>query len=128
MSGTVSPQVKLKLLCTLAENSGKWIPTTQLASSVGSRGERIQGTLTHFVNSNFVQTLDWEHLTKEERKEFEKNYTKEISSTTKTLYKLDLEGWKTLQKSFQDCFGNQNMSDILNIPNDIKEKLSLSKL
>ncbi len=123
MSSSQTPQVKLKILSTLAENSGIWIAKTSLALKSGTRSERIQDTLDSFEKRSFVKSLNWELLSKKEREDFLKKQSIEITSTTKILYQLDVEGWKKLQISLQDCFENENVLELLNIPEDIKEKL-----
>jgi hypothetical protein len=124
MPSSQTPQVKLKILSTLAENSGIWIPKTSLASKSGTKPERIQDTLDSFEKRSFVKSLNWELLTKKERDDFSKKQPTDVGSTTKILYQLDVEGWKKLQSSLQDCFENENVLELLNIPEDIKGKLS----
>jgi hypothetical protein len=124
MSNSQSPEVKLKILITLAENSGKWIAKTPLASKSRTHAERIQGTLDYFKKRKFVKSLNWELLSKEKREKILKEQQIEVPSTTKILYQLDVGGWIKLKKSLQDCFQNENILELLNIPEDIKEKLN----
>ena len=123
MLNSQSPEVKLKLLSTLAENSGNWITKTSLALKSGTRAERVQGSLDSFEKRKFVKSLHWELLSKKEKEEIIKQQQIEIPSTTKMLYQLDVEGWVKLKKSLQDCFQNENVLELLNIPEDVKEKL-----
>ena len=124
MSNSQTPQVKLKILSTLAENSGKWLAKTPLALKSGTRAERIQDTLDSFEKRSFVKSLNWELLSKKEQENIMKKQSIDIASTTKILYQLDIKGWQVLQKSLQDCFKNENVLELLNIPEDIREKLS----
>jgi len=124
MSNTLSLKVRLKILTTLAENSGVWITRTNLAKKANSQPERIQPTLETFDRLNIVKTLDWEKTSKEKRKEImDEQKTREITPDSKILYKIDQDGWQSLKNSLQDCFEDDNVFNLMNIPKEIKDKL-----
>jgi hypothetical protein len=119
MSSTQSPETKLKLLSILAKEK-TWIAKRRLAEKAGSRSPRIQSTMEYFERRKFVKSINWEGLTKEERKKFMGNSSLEVPSTTKILYKIDVEGYRKLKSSLQDCFKDEDVLGLLNIPEDYK--------
>ncbi|MBT6646018.1 MAG: hypothetical protein HOB51_00655 [Thaumarchaeota archaeon] len=124
MSNTLSLKVRLKILTALAENSGVWITMTNLAKKANSQPERIQPTLESFSRLNIVKSLDWEKTSKEKRKEImDEQKTREITPDSKILYKIDQDGWQSLKNSLQDCFEDDNVFNLMNIPKEIKDKL-----
>lgn len=125
MSNSQTPQVKLKLLTVLAENSGNWLSKSTLAFKSRTHAERIQNTLDSFERQKFIKSQDWGSLSKKEQEEIiSKNGPVEIKHTTKMIYHIDELGWGTIKRSLQDCFENENVLELLNIPEDIKKKLS----
>ena len=124
MSNSQSPEVKLKLLTVLAEHSGTWLPKSVLASKSKTHAERIQDTLDSFERQEFIKSQNWELLSKKEREELMSGTeSTEIGSKTKKIYQIDLNGWKTLRRSLQDCFKDEHVLNLMNIPENIKEKL-----
>ena len=57
---------------------------------------------------------------KEKRKLNDDNIPIEISQSTKVIYKIDDEGWKKLKNSLQDCFVDENVMNLMNIPEKFK--------
>ena len=124
MSNTLSLKVRLKILTALAENSGVWITMTNLAKKANSQPERIQPTLESFDRLNIVKSLNWEETSKEKRKEImDEQKTREITPDSKILYKINEDGWQSLKNSLQDCFEDDNVFNLMNIPKEIKNKL-----
>ena len=124
MSNTLSLKVRLKVLTALAENSGVWITTTNLAKKANSQPERIQPTLDTFDRLNIVKSLNWGKTSKEKRKEImDEQKIREITPDSKILYKIDQDGWQSLKNSLQDCFEDDNVFNLMNIPKEIKNKL-----
>jgi hypothetical protein len=123
MSSTQTLESKLKLLTVLAENSGTWMTKTKLAEMMGSQPERIAPTLASFERQEFVKFYNWELLSKIERDDITKNNNIEIHAKTKKIYQINQDGWQTLKNSLQDCFQDENVFNLMNIPENIKSKL-----
>jgi hypothetical protein len=121
MSSPQKPETKLKMLTVLAKHSGIWLWQKEIARQARTKSDRIQPTLDSFEKRKFVKSKNWENMDKKEKRELnDGNIPFEISESTKVIYKIDDEGWKKLKNSLQDCFVDENVLDLMNIPEKFK--------
>ena len=121
MSSTQKPETKLKMLTVLAKHSGIWLWRKEIARQARTKSDRIQPTLDSFEKRKFVKSKNWENMDKKEKRELnDSNIPFEISESTKVIYKIDDEGWKKLKNSLQDCFVDENVMNLMNIPEKFK--------
>ena len=121
MSSTQEPETKLKMLTVLAKHSGIWLSKAEIARQSRTKSDRIQPTLDSFEKRKFVKSKNWENMDKKEKRELnDDNIPIEISESSKMIYKIDDQGWQKLKNSLQDCFVDENVLDLMNIPEKFK--------
>ena len=114
-------EVKFRILIALAD-AAVWIHGSALATKANTTEDRMKDTLDYYKKRNMIKTVDWFKLTPDEQKKFMEDEDVQVSSAVKKLYKIDAEGWKKFERIIKPCFQDENVSEILNIPENISKR------
>jgi len=114
-------EVKFRILIALAD-AAVWIHGSALATKANTTEDRMKDTLDYYEKRNMIKTVDWFKLTPDEQKKFMEDEDVQVSSAVKKLYKIDAEGWKKFERIIKPCFQDENVSEILNIPENISKR------